>query len=225
MLALWQEKNKTMTDNNDLASMRVSYKQGALDESMAPASPWTLFSSWFTEASQSPKLEANAMTLSTVDSNSRPNSRIVLLKGYNEDGFSFFTNLESRKAADIDFCPHASLLFFWPEQERQVRVKGDVIKIPDQEAREYFSTRPRESQLGAWASYQSQVIESRDVLEDKYKQIEKKYPTEVPKPPFWGGYRVRPSEFEFWQGRVGRLHDRLCYKQSLDKWDLSRLAP
>ena len=205
--------------------MRVSYEQGALDESSAPASPWTLFSSWFTEASQSPKFEANAMTLSTVDSNARPNSRIVLLKGYNEDGLSFFTNLESSKAADIEFCPYASLLFFWPEQERQVRIKGSVIKIPDQEAMEYFATRPRESQLGAWASSQSQVIESRDVLEEKYKQMTIKYPTEVPKPPFWGGYRVRPAEFEFWQGRVGRLHDRLCYRQNQDNWGVFRLAP
>lgn len=214
-----------MADNKDLASMRVSYEQGALDEANAPASPWTLFSSWFTEASQSPKFEANAMTLSTVDSNARPNSRIVLLKGYNEDGLSFFTNLESSKAADLEFCPYASLLFFWPEQERQVRIKGDVIKIPDQEASEYFATRPRESQLGAWASSQSKVIESRDVLEEEYKQMSTKYPAEVPKPPFWGGYRVRPAEFEFWQGRVGRLHDRLCYRQNQNSWDVFRLAP
>jgi pyridoxamine 5'-phosphate oxidase len=215
-----------MKNNADLGAMRVSYSRDSLTESECPDSPWSLFFQWFTDASSSPGFEANAMTLSTIDSESKPNSRIVLLKEFNESGFSFFTNLESSKASDLDFSPYASLLFFWFEQERQVRIKGKAEKLSDSEASAYFSTRPRESQLGAWASKQSSIIKSREALEQNFSRVEAQYPNKVPKPPFWGGYRVKPSEFEFWQGRVGRLHDRILYaSKDKKKWSLSRLAP
>lgn len=172
-------------------------------------------------------LDLTAMTLATADKAGRPSARVVLLKGVDERGFVFYTNYESRKGLELADNPKAALAFYWPDQEREVCIAGDVSKLPSAESDAYFKSRPRGSRIGAWASHQSAAICDRAALEEKWRQIEARYPGEdVPRPPFWGGFLLRPTRMEFWQGRANRLHDRFCYTREADQvWTIERLSP
>lgn len=208
-----------------LEDIRKSYDLGRLDEEGLPAEPSDLFSVWLREVLESGQEEPTAMTLSTC-ADGWPDSRIVLLKEMTREGFSFFTNYQSAKGRQLLQNPHVALNFFWPVLERQIRISGTAVKLTEQQSVDYFRSRPRESQLGAWASGQSQVIANRKTLEDRYSFFEKLYAgKEINKPDYWGGYRVIPSRIEFWQGRSGRLHDRIVYERNKDRWKRSRLAP
>jgi len=169
--------------------------------------------------------DPNAMTLATVGEDGRPDARVVLLKYYGETGFAFFTNYESKKGADLESNPYAVLHFFWPQLDRQVSVHGRVEKTSREESEKYFDSRPVESRLAAWASNQSRMIESRRILEDRIQEFREKYGEDVPLPPYWGGFRLTPVRFEFWQGRQNRLHDRLCYTLVDKTWSITRLSP
>ena len=209
-----------------IADLRRDYASRALTEADAHDDPLQQFSVWFGEALKAELLDVNAMTLATATKNGEPSARIVLLKGFDELGFVFFTNYESAKARDLDQNPRASLLLFWAELERQVRITGAVTKTSAQESETYFHSRPFESQVGAWASAQSRAVADRTVLESKYAELAAQYAGgAVPLPPFWGGYRVAPDVIEFWQGRKSRLHDRLRYTRAGSSWTRSRLAP
>lgn len=211
---------------NDISAIRKEYKLKALDESDVHTDPVTQFRVWWTEAIDSSIEEVNAMTLATADSTGKPSARIVLLKGYDEKGFIFFTNYQSHKAADLEKNPQASLVFFWKELERQVRVEGVTEKISAADSDAYFQSRPQGSKIGAWASPQSSVIKSREVIEKKAAEFEKQFAgTPVTCPPFWGGYILKPKLIEFWQGRPGRLHDRIQYTLRENTWEIGRLAP
>lgn len=215
-----------MINNNDISILRRSNALKELSEASVSSNPFTQFSVWMNEAVNSNLLDPNAMILVTASKEGFPSARTVLLKGFDERGFVFYTNYESAKAKDLDENPNAALLFLWVELERQVRISGKVEKISQADSEEYFSSRPRESQLGAWASKQSSVIESREVLETKYEEMKKRFESkEIPLPPFWGGYRVIPQRIEFWQGRESRLHDRICYTLDAGKWKIERLSP
>ncbi|MEO1099438.1 MAG: pyridoxamine 5'-phosphate oxidase [Bacteroidota bacterium] len=185
------------------------------------------FQLWFDEANKVEISEVNAMHLSTVNPNGMPSSRIILLKGIENNGFVFFTNYQSDKGKDLDANPAAALLFFWKELERQVRIQGHVEKISKDDSEQYFQSRPKGSQIGAWTSPQSTVIESRELLEEREKAIAEKYKDEevLPKPEQWGGYILKPICIEFWQGRPNRLHDRILYSQVDGHWKINRLAP
>lgn len=212
--------------DDDLAGMRRRYRSGRLLESDVPAAPHELFRAWLADAVRARLAEPNAMVLATVDADGRPAARHVLLKELDDDGFVFFTNLTSRKASDIAVNPDVSLCFPWFAMERQVVVAGTAVLVGRQEVAAYWVTRPRESQLGAWASRQSTVLESRAELERRAALLAERFPAEVPVPDFWGGYRVVPRMVEFWQGGAGRLHDRLRYTVTADgDWRLERLAP
>jgi pyridoxamine 5'-phosphate oxidase len=210
-----------------LAAMRRTYAQAGLSESDLADGPVAQFRRWFHDAVAAGLVEPNAMVLATASGAARPGVRTVLLKGYDEDGFVFFTSYRSRKAADLDANPYAALLFPWHPLERQVVVEGPVARVARAEAEAYFASRPRASQLGAWASAQSSVVASRQELEDAHDSFAARFPegTAVPTPEAWGGYRVRPESVEFWQGRPGRLHDRLRYVADGDGWRVERLAP
>ena len=198
----------------------------SLSENDVNKNPMKQFAAWWDDAIDSNIEEVNAMTLATVNEQGYPSSRIVLLKDFNENGFVFFTNYESRKGKSLSIHPKVSIVFFWKELERQIRVEGVVEKISEEESTAYFTSRPVESKIGAWASPQSEVIESRDFLESRFKNFEEKYSEiEIPKPPHWGGYIVKPSRIEFWQGRPGRLHDRIEYNKNNEGWTIDRLAP
>jgi pyridoxamine 5'-phosphate oxidase len=207
--------------------LRVDYSRGTLVESAALADPIAQFQRWFDEARAAGVPEANAMTLATVDASGRPSARVVLLKGLDARGFSFFTNYESRKAREMAANPRAALCFYWQPLERQVRVEGTVETTSREESEVYFRTRPLEAQIGAWVSRQSEVIASRQELERRQAELVAKFAgAPVPLPDFWGGYRVVPESVEFWQGRPGRLHDRLRYERSPgDAWVIRRLSP
>ncbi|MEJ2618534.1 MAG: pyridoxamine 5'-phosphate oxidase [Ignavibacteriaceae bacterium] len=187
--------------------------------------PYNQFSLWMDEVLKMNIIEPHAMVLSTSDENNFPSSRVVLLKEVKEGTFVFYTNYESKKGHDLSVNPRASLLFFWRELGRQIRITGSVTKTSEEESENYFSSRPYESRVSAWASKQSSIIPDRKFLEDKFEEIKKEYNKEVPLPPFWGGYKLSPISFEFWQGRENRLHDRVVYIQNKDKWDIFRLSP
>jgi pyridoxamine 5'-phosphate oxidase len=209
-----------------IADLRRDYRLQSLNEADA-RTPFELFSKWWQEAVNAEIVEPNAMTLATASPDGVPAARIVLLKGFDEDGFLFFSNYNSFKGQQLDINPRASLVFFWKELERQVRVTGLVSKTPEAESDSYFNSRPEGSRLGAWASPQSQVIASREWLEAQEKQFSETFAGKsIPRPPHWGGYRVKPVTIEFWQGRTSRLHDRLQFELLSDGvWKLERLAP
>ncbi|WP_261546456.1 pyridoxamine 5'-phosphate oxidase [Burkholderia multivorans] len=211
-----------------LADLRINYSRASLDEADAAPDPFAQFDRWFNEALAAKLPEPNAMTLATVGADGRPSARIVLVKGVDERGFVFFTNYESRKGRDLAAHPYAALLFYWIELERQVRIEGRVEKTSADESDRYFASRPVGSRIGAWASEQSAVIDSRATLEAREKAFSERYGDDPPRPPHWGGYRVVPDTLEFWQGRPSRLHDRLVYTRDAAAphgWTISRLSP
>lgn len=214
-------------EHQDIAAIRQDYALGSLSESDVNNNPIVQFNKWFNEAIHSEVIEPNAMVLSTVGEYSLPSSRVVLLKDLKEDGFSFFTNYLSRKGKEIDFNPHVSILFFWPELQRQVRIEGLIEKLPGEDSDEYFQSRPKGSRIGAIASPQSTTIPNRGFLEARVNDLEKQYQEDeiVPRPDFWGGYLVKPLYIEFWQGRSSRLHDRISFQKIEDSWKIIRLAP
>lgn len=209
----------------DLSDRRRDYGGRSLDERDVAPDPLAQFAGWYAAAEKAGIADANAATLATV-ADGQPTARIVLLKGVDDGAFVFFTNWESRKARELDANPRATLLFFWRELERQVRVEGAARRVTPEVADAYFATRPRESQLGAWASPQSAVIPDRDTLIRAFKDAERRFgASPIPRPVHWGGYAVTPIEVEFWQGRAGRLHDRLRYRRVGLVWEVERLAP
>lgn len=209
-----------------LHHMRQNYSRSELLEEHAPQNPMDLFQKWFDEASQDPEdsREANAMTLGTVNEHNEPEARTVLLKEFSEQGFVFFTNYTSQKGRSLAQNPNACLLFFWPALQRQVRINGVTSKLSAERSAQYFQSRPTGSQIGAWASPQSQPVTRQD-LEERLKHYQDLYEDKVPTPDFWGGYNLAPSRIEFWQGRPSRMHDRLRYVLNEDSWQIVRLAP
>ena len=207
-------------------NMRQNYARGELLEANVSPNPIDQFRAWFAEAHDAKIIEPNAMTLATVGLDGTPDARIVLLKAFDEAGFVFFTNYNSAKARELAAKPSACLCFFWDVLERSVRITGSVAKVMSSESEEYFHSRPRKSQLGAWVSRQSEVVAGRDVLEKTMDELESRFAEQpVPTRPFWGGYRVTPMAIEFWQGRRSRLHDRLRYRRENEKWITERLSP
>jgi pyridoxamine 5'-phosphate oxidase len=212
-------------NNIDLANLRRDYAGKELTKSLVDRDPFSQFTVWLEEALNSEIIDASAMTLATVDAAGRPANRVVLLKGLDDRGLVFFTNYESKKGADLAQNPNVSLSFFWPELQRQVIISGTATKIAAEESAAYWQTRPADSQIGAWASHQSSVIESRAFLEAKFNEMREKFGKDIPLPPFWGGYRVAPDQIEFWQGRASRLHDRIVYRLAGEAWIIERLSP
>ena len=211
----------------EIANMRNEYAREELSEADMDADPIRQFAAWFQEALAAKLPDANAMTLATATPDGQPSARMVLLKAFDNSGFTFHTNYNSRKGRELTANPRAALLFFWPQFHRQVRIEGTVERVSAVESDEYFRSRPLGSQLGAWASRQSDVIRGREALEESVREITRRFAdVEAPRPPFWGGFRVRPLSIEFWQGRPDRLHDRLRYRRvPPDSWRIERLAP
>ncbi len=213
-------------ENKDLAKIRREYSREELSKEHVAQDPFVQFGRWMDEAIAAELPEPTAMSLSTADAKGRPSSRMVLLKGYDSAGFVFFTNYNSHKGRHLAENPFAALNFFWPELERQVRISGSVNKVSAEESDEYFKTRPFTSRVGAWASDQSEILESKMALAARAAKLLVKYASgNVPRPPHWGGYRVVADQIEFWQGRPSRLHDRIVYDLVSDEWKISRLSP
>lgn len=208
----------------DIAGIRKDYRLASLDETIVGDDPIAFFNKWFAEANVAEISEVNAMTLATIDKNNAPHARIVLLKGL-DDGFVFYTNYDSAKGQQLEVNTKAALVFFWKELERQVRIEGVTEKVSEKESDIYFSSRPPGSRLGTWASPQSQVILNRDILDNNYIKFQEQYKNDIPRPPFWGGYRIVPNLIEFWQGRSNRMHDRILFTITDGSWKKSRLAP
>ena len=215
-----------MPDPLALAGLRTEYKRASLDERDVAPDPFAQFRRWFAEAQDAQVPEPNAMSLCTVDEHGRPSARIVLLKEVDARGLVFYTNYDSRKGRELAAHPQAALLFFWVELERQVRIEGSAEVVDAATADAYFRTRPRSSRIGAWASPQSATLPDRSALEQRFAEADQRFAGgDVPRPPRWGGYRVVPRAFEFWQGRPSRLHDRIAYSQEDSGWRTRRLAP
>ncbi len=215
-----------MATDKPAESLRREYTGREITIRSMSADPFVQFREWYRDAEANEVVEANAMCLGTVSPDGIPSSRIVLLKGFGNDGFVFFTNYESRKARELEEAGNVSLLFFWPAMSRQVRICGSGSRTSREESATYFASRPRGSQLSAWTSRQSSEVETREELVREYNKLKLKYDgQEIPCPPFWGGFRVIPDTFEFWQGQPDRLHDRIAYSRQNDSWDVKRLSP
>ncbi|MEO6330817.1 MAG: pyridoxamine 5'-phosphate oxidase [Ginsengibacter sp.] len=215
-----------MAFNKHIAELRKDYIQQELSEKEVSPDPLIQFEKWWNEAIKSEGDEINAMTLATSNSNGKPSARIVLLKGFGEEGFIFFTNYKSKKGEELQQNPFAALVFFWKELERQVRIEGSVQKISEADSDEYFFMRPESSRLGAWGSPQSTVIKDREFLQKNIEHYRNVFNNAtIPRPEYWGGYIIKPSAIEFWQGRPGRLHDRIQYTAADSGWQINRLAP
>ncbi|HQZ95942.1 MAG TPA: pyridoxamine 5'-phosphate oxidase [Pyrinomonadaceae bacterium] len=213
-------------ENKDLAHIRRDYSREGLSEEQVANDPFVQFGRWMDEAITAELPEPTAMSLSTASAEGRPSSRMVLLKGFDNSGFVFYTNYNSQKGRELADNPFAALTFFWPELERQVRITGLVSKVSAEESDEYFKSRPFTSRVGAWASNQSETIDSKMTVAAKAAKLLVKYASgNVPRPPHWGGYRVIPDQIEFWQGRPSRLHDRIVYKLDGESWNIIRLSP
>lgn len=212
--------------DSEISALRINYTKGELTENQISKDAFEQFNNWMTEAKNSDIREPNAMVLATVKDH-KPAARVVLLKGLDSEGFVFYTNYESHKGSEMAETPYAALTFFWDILEKQVRIEGKVVKVSAAESDEYFWSRPKASQIGAWVSDQSTVIEGREALEEKNAALTKKFEDMevVPRPPHWGGYRVIPERIEFWQGRTSRLHDRILYTKEGDGWKIERLSP
>ncbi|MCI0750724.1 MAG: pyridoxamine 5'-phosphate oxidase [Flammeovirgaceae bacterium] len=211
----------------NLSDLRKEYKKSTLDQKSVDRDPITQFTRWFDEAVQAQLPEPNAMSLGTVNENGKPSVRIVLLKGVENNRFVFYTNYLSKKGMELDASASCALTFFWPELERQVRIEGVANRIDAKRSEQYFQSRPRESQIGAWTSPQSSIIESREILDQRVAEITKRFEgySSLPLPKQWGGYEVEASMLEFWQGRESRLHDRIAYYKIDNQWKIYRLAP
>ncbi len=210
----------------DVKNLRREYLLRSLNIDNLYLDPFMQFKLWFQEVQNAQVLEPNAMTLATASIQAKPSSRVVLLKGFDTQGFVFFTSYESRKAHELKDNPLASMTFLWKELERQVTIEGTVIKVSKEESQTYFHSRPRFSQLAAYASHQGHIISSRQILEEEFNRWEREYAgKEIPLPPYWGGYRLIPDRFEFWQGRLNRLHDRFQYLRKDHQWQIDRLSP
>ncbi len=210
----------------DIARNRREYVRGTLTADQVGSDPFVLFKAWFEVAAARDQMDANAMVLATVRTDDTPDVRVVLLKAFDHDGFVFYTDQRSAKGVDLAAHPVAALCFYWSAFDRQVRIRGRVAPVSADEADAYFATRPRDSQVGAWASTQSVPLADRQTLEQRVAEATARFGTgHVPRPPYWGGYRVMPDEMEFWQGRVSRLHDRFRFRQVDDEWQVERLAP
>jgi pyridoxamine 5'-phosphate oxidase len=214
-----------MQENSDLKNMRLNYEQDQLLESSIYKDPFFQFKHWFDLVKKTDVTEPNAMTIATATKNGIPSARMVLLKGFDETGFTFFTNYESRKGKELLENPFASLLFWWREFERQVRIEGKIEKISRIDSEEYFNVRPLKSRYGALSSNQSEIVENRELLETKFVALEKQFGDNPPTPENWGGYKLIPSKFEYWQGRQDRLHDRIVYEKTKNEWKIYRLQP
>ena len=216
--------------SEDIRSRRISYERSALDADIVASDPFAQFATWLDEALRTPQIvEPNAMSVATIGAGDRPSSRIVLLRQWDARGFVFYTNYGSRKGGEIAAHPFAALLFWWGALERQIRIEGTVERVLDVESDAYFATRPRGHRLSAWASQQSSVVSGRAALEGAMADAEARFPGEVARPHFWGGYRVVPDRFEFWQGRPNRVHDRIVYEREAGggnaAWTILRLSP
>ena len=208
-----------------ISMIRREYEGVPLDKENVDPNPFEQFSQWFDEALEHVSFDANAMTLTTVGENGQPSSRTVLLKGFDDSGFIFYTNYRSRKGLHIQNNSRVSITFYWADLMRQVHIEGNAQKVPETQSEEYFKSRPVASRLSAWASSQSDEVESRSVLKTRMKEYEEKFGDDIPRPPHWGGFLVVPHRIEFWQGRLNRLHDRICYTLEDDEWRIKRLSP
>lgn len=214
------------TKQNNLSDLRVNYDRDELLEQNIGSEPFSLFSDWMEAAKSGEIKEPNAMVLSTIR-DKKPTARVVLLKGFDKKGFVFFTNYQSHKGIELEKNPNAAMTFFWDALQRQVRIEGIIEKVSAEESDEYYHSRPKLSQIGAWVSHQSSVIENRAILEEKNAQLEEKFKNvnPIPRPSHWGGYRLKPIEIEFWQGRQNRLHDRILFSKTENTWKRARLSP